>query len=72
MPAGDVCCSAPDERGTNVFWLICAGVVVALFALAWWSSGRAKPGGIAHHQASRDELYQVMRDNRPEGGTGIG
>ena len=27
-----------------MFWLVAALVVVALAALVWWSSGRAKPG----------------------------
>ena len=26
------------------FWIIGAAVVVVLFALAWWTSGRARPG----------------------------
>jgi hypothetical protein len=27
-----------------VFWIIAGVVVVVLFALAWWTSGRAKAG----------------------------
>jgi hypothetical protein len=27
-----------------MFWLVAALVVVALAAVVWWSSGRAKPG----------------------------
>jgi hypothetical protein len=27
-----------------MFWVIAAVVIVVLFALAWWSSGRARPG----------------------------
>jgi hypothetical protein len=27
-----------------MFWVISAAVVVVLFALAWWTSGRAKAG----------------------------
>jgi hypothetical protein len=28
-----------------MFWLVAAGVVVVLGALAWWTSGRSKPLG---------------------------
>jgi hypothetical protein len=28
-----------------MFWLIVLAVVVVLAALAWWTSGRMKPGG---------------------------
>jgi hypothetical protein len=28
-----------------MFWLIALAVVVVLAALAWWTSGRMKPGG---------------------------
>lgn len=57
-----------------MFWLVTGAVAVVLFALAWWSSGRAKPGGIGHHQPTTQELYQVIRDNRPPegGGGGLG
>lgn len=53
-------------------WLIGAVVLgVVLLGLAWWSSGRAKPGGLRHHQAGRDELYQAMRDGQ-RGSDGVG
>jgi hypothetical protein len=29
-----------------MFWLIVLAVVVVLGALAWWTSGRKKPGGV--------------------------
>ena len=57
-----------------MFWIVAAAVAAVLFALAWWSSGRAKPGGIEHHQPTTQELYQVIRDHRPSdgGGSGLG
>ena len=56
-----------------MFWILAAAVAAVLFALAWWSSGRARPGGIEHHQPSTHELYQAIRDNRPpDGGGGLG
>jgi len=57
-----------------MFWIVAAAVAAVLFALAWWSSGRARPGGLEHHQPSTNELYQVIRDNRPfdGGGGGLG
>ena len=55
-----------------MFWFIGAvALAVVLFGLAWWSSGRAKPGGIQHHQAGRGELYQAMRDSQ-RGSDGAG
>ena len=55
-----------------MFWVIGAVVLaVGLFGLAWWSSGRAKPGGIQHHQAGSRELYQAMRDSQ-RGSDGVG
>ncbi len=27
-----------------MFWLVTAGVVAALSGIAWWTSGRARPG----------------------------
>jgi hypothetical protein len=55
-----------------MFWFIGAVVLaVGLFGLAWWSSGRAKPGGISHHQAGSRELYQAMRDSQ-RGSDGVG
>jgi hypothetical protein len=55
-----------------MFWLVTGAVAVVLFALAWWSSGRAKPGRIEHHQPTTQELYQVIRDHRPSDGGGSG
>jgi len=56
-----------------MFWIVAAAVAAVLFALAWWSSGRARPGGIEHHQPSTHELCQAIRDNRsPDGGGGLG
>lgn len=40
------------------FWIIAAVVVVALAALAWWSSGRSKPGvdaGEMHRRIGRSQ-----------------
>lgn len=53
-----------------MFWLVTAAVAAVLFALAWWSSGRAKPGGVEHHQPTTQELYQAIRDHRPSDGGG--
>lgn len=46
----------------GMFWVIVAAVVAVLVALAWWSSGRARPntrpnvhGGVRDHQARGDE-----------------
>jgi hypothetical protein len=36
---------APLVEGAAMGWIIAAVVVVALGALTWWSSGRAKPFG---------------------------
>jgi hypothetical protein len=33
-----------DAWEPPVLWIIAAAVVVVLLALAWWTSGRAKPG----------------------------
>ena len=56
-----------------MFWIVAAAVAVVLFALAWWSSGRARPSGIEPHQPTTQELYQVIRDHRPsDGGGGLG
>jgi hypothetical protein len=54
-----------------MFWIIAAAVTAVLFGFAWWSSGRARPGRIEHHQPSRDELYQTMRDSQ-RGSDGVG
>ena len=54
-----------------MFWVTAATVAVVLFGLAWWSSGRARPGRIEHHQPGRDELYQTMRDSQ-RGSDGVG
>ncbi len=46
-----------------LFWIIAGVVAVLLFALAWWSSGRSKGGGLtgwgksAKHQARHYEAY---------------
>lgn len=56
-----------------MFWFVSAAVVVVLSVLAWWSSGRAKPGGIDRHEPGRDAYYQVIQDQRPtDGGPGFG
>jgi hypothetical protein len=45
-----------------MIWLIVVVVAAVLFALAWWSSGRARPNtrpnghhGVREHQARGDE-----------------
>ncbi|MGZ4459751.1 MAG: hypothetical protein ACXVWU_04500 [Nocardioides sp.] len=60
-------------------WLVTAvvaGVVVVLFALAWWSSGRSKPLGRGRAEMSQTEKdYLVEGSNRRAGqfgGNGLG
>jgi hypothetical protein len=47
-----------------VFWLIVLAVVVVLGALAWWTSGRKKPGGVDA------EKFRLARE-RSEGDAGL-
>ena len=60
------------------FWLIAAAVVVVLFALAWWSSGRDKRKlGRATAQGDTDRGWAttqaiINRDNSSGGGFGGG
>jgi len=45
-----------------MFWIITAVVVVALVALAWWRSGKAKPfGDPSNRSLSSAEMEARMR-----------
>jgi hypothetical protein len=57
-----------------VFWWIVLGVAIVLFALAWWSSGRARRGVDAHAaQTSQSKMKgQVGPYSQPGGPPGIG
>jgi hypothetical protein len=58
-------------------WLVWALVVagaIGLFALVWWTSGRARAGGVEHHYAGRAELEQIQSQPPPSsygGGCGF-
>ncbi|MET3962885.1 hypothetical protein ABIE44_002819 [Marmoricola sp. OAE513] len=53
------------------FWIIVAAVVVVGFALAWWTSGRAKPEtGRRSMQDSIDIGKAETRSNAKGGGDG--
>jgi hypothetical protein len=55
-----------------LFWLIVLAVVVVLAALAWWTSGRKKPGGVdaeKFRQArEKSEGDAGLRSGRPPEG----
>jgi len=55
-------------------WILAAAVVVVLSALAWWASGRAKPGldrqraiDIGAAEAKSRSQITGISDNRPPG-----
>ncbi len=60
-----------------LFWLIAGVVALVLFALAWWSSGRAraKPGRAdAHAETNRGWAVNqavINRESGPSGGAGL-
>jgi len=55
------------------FWVITAVIVVVLAALAWWSSGRAKPGRRdPKQQFSPTEADHVVRHQGGRLGNGPG
>jgi hypothetical protein len=61
-----------------MFWLLAAAVVVVLFALAWWSSGRSKPMGKRRKPGTIDTEQEAMaqmqqhRMGPPMGGGMVG
>ena len=59
-----------------MFWTIAAVVLVALFALAWWSSGRSKTG-LVDRQRSIDKgttsaRAESWRNSNHTGGGAVG
>jgi hypothetical protein len=59
-----------------MFWLIVLAVVVVLGALAWWTSGRTRHGGVDSAKMQRSLLDTQndasTRANRPGTGSGPG
>jgi hypothetical protein len=57
------------------FWIIGAAVVVVLFGLAWWSSGRARPGvpkaSSAAETARGEATGQALTHREGQHGTGM-
>jgi hypothetical protein len=53
-----------------IFWLVTAAVVAVGFALAWWSSGRAKPApGHLQERSRRRQVEGKIAEIRPDLGT---
>ena len=58
-----------------MFWIVIAAVAVALLALAWWRSGKARPlAGRSNRSLSSAELEARMRADQHRNGSppGIG
>jgi Flp pilus assembly protein TadB len=57
-----------------LFWLIVLGVIVVLAALAWWTSGRTRRGGVDSDKMRRSTLDSQndvsIRAGRPGPGPG--
>ena len=65
--------SGAAKEAVVLFWIIAALVVVVGFALAWWSSGRAKPGRTDRGRAVSDGTDQGKTEaaaNRLRNGNG--
>ena len=69
---------SPVLRRSNMFWLVAAAVIVVLFALAWWTSGRAKPMGKRRTPGAIDTEQEAMAQMQQHrmgptlGGNGLG
>lgn len=55
-----------------MFWIIAAVVVVVLFALAWWTSGRARGRARVGQPSQHSEGAQFQSTTVHRNGGGIG
>ncbi|MEP9361968.1 hypothetical protein ABLE68_03310 [Nocardioides sp. CN2-186] len=61
-----------------MFWLIAAAVLVVLFALAWWTSGRTRrgvdAGSLRRNRGAIDGNINTVQDpgRAGSGGAGLG
>ena len=51
-----------------VFWLVVAAVIVVGTAVAWWTSGRSRPGGRLAGQTRDANETRAMSQHRPTDG----
>jgi len=55
-------------------WLIVAAIVIVLFAVAWWSSGRARPMGSRRQMSDTEKSAHqgyAQRNSHNNGASGF-